>query len=255
MATLIGITVVAYALADVLHEGLGHGGACVLTGGHPLVISTVHFDCSADNRLVAAGGTLVNLAAGAIAWALARRTRRSPELRFFLWLSMAVNLLQGAGYFLYSGVAGIGDWSAFIAGLTPVWAWRTALVIGGGVLYAWFVWVCVCELLPLLGSDPRERWREARRLALTAYLAGGVLSCVAGLLNPVGMVLVAVSAAAASLGGTSGLAWMWELIRNPSLPMPPVRVGVVDRRPAWIAVGAVVAVGFIAVLGPGIRFR
>jgi hypothetical protein len=254
MATLIGITVVAYALADVLHEGLGHGGACLLTGGRPLALSTVHFDCSADNRLVDAGGTLVNLAAGAIAWGLARRVR-SPQLRFFLWLSMAVNLLQGAGYFLYSGVASIGDWSAFIVGLSPVWAWRIALVIVGAVLYAWFVWICVCELLPLLGSDPRERWREARRLALTAYLAGGALSCAAGLLNPIGMVLVAVSAAAASLGGTSGLAWMWELIRNPALPEPPVHVGVVGRRPAWIAAGAIVAAVFIARLGPGVRFR
>src|SRR3989442_8744490 len=64
--TVVAIAIVAYVLADVLHEAVGHGGACVLTGGKPLVLSTVHFDCGGDSRRGAAGGALVHLPAGAV---------------------------------------------------------------------------------------------------------------------------------------------------------------------------------------------
>jgi hypothetical protein len=62
--TIIAIAIVVTVIADVLHEGAGLGGACLLTGGHPLGLSTVHFECDSEGRLVAAGGTVVNLIAG-----------------------------------------------------------------------------------------------------------------------------------------------------------------------------------------------
>ena len=33
--TVGAIAVVAYSVGNVVHEGLGHGGACVLVGGRP----------------------------------------------------------------------------------------------------------------------------------------------------------------------------------------------------------------------------
>src|SRR5450631_78455 len=66
--TIAAIAIAAMVIADFIHEGLGHGGMCVATGGQPLVLSTVHFECSADTRLVAAGGTLANLIAGTLSW-------------------------------------------------------------------------------------------------------------------------------------------------------------------------------------------
>src|ERR1035441_5882436 len=98
--TIVGIAIIAYILASVLHEGVGHGGACLLAGGKVLVISTVHMECSAETRLVMAGGTLMNVAAGALCFALGRVTARtSPRLRYFMWLSKNVYLLTVAGYF------------------------------------------------------------------------------------------------------------------------------------------------------------
>ena len=38
-ATIIAISIVAFAIANLLHEGAGHGGACVVTGGHAKVLS------------------------------------------------------------------------------------------------------------------------------------------------------------------------------------------------------------------------
>jgi len=57
--TVGSIGILAYMLGNVLHEAVGHGGACLLSGAKPLVLSSVHFECSLDNRLVIAGGTLV----------------------------------------------------------------------------------------------------------------------------------------------------------------------------------------------------
>jgi hypothetical protein len=37
--TLVAIAVVAYAVANVVHEGLGHSGTCVLVGGRPIVLT------------------------------------------------------------------------------------------------------------------------------------------------------------------------------------------------------------------------
>jgi hypothetical protein len=59
--TIVAIAVSATVITDFIHEGLGHGGLCVATGAQPMVLSTVHFQCSEDTRLVAAGGTLANL--------------------------------------------------------------------------------------------------------------------------------------------------------------------------------------------------
>lgn len=252
--TIIAIAIIAYVVADVFHEGVGHGGACLLVGGRALALSTVHFECSVDLRLVAAGGTIVNFILGFAAWLTAKHVY-GPRLRYFLWLSMAVNLFEAGGYFLFSGIGNIGDWAVVIAGLEPAWLWRVGLTVLGAGTYVAFVWLALSELCPFVGDALAERVPCARRLCLTPYLAGGILSCVAGLLNPVGMILVALSAAASSLGGTSGLAWMWQLFENPRLVTPPRTVPPIGRSGAWLAAGAILALIFIAVLGPGITFR
>jgi len=255
LPTLVAIAVIVYAVADVLHEGAGHGGACLLTGGHALVESTVHFDCSADNRLVDAAGTIANLIAGAVAWRMSRVRWHSIHVAYCVWLTMTVNLLQGGGYLLYSGVANIGDWADFIKGLGPQAVLRVGLIGVGACLYAFFVWIALTALAPFVGGDLASRWRIARRLTLGPYLAGGILSCVAGLFNPVGMILIGISAAAASLGGTSGLAWMWQFFRNPRFRTDGPQLGPLRRSAGWIIAGAVTAAAFIGLLGPGVRFR
>ncbi len=219
LSTIIAIAIAATVITDLIHEGLGHGGMCVATGGQPLVLSTVHFDCSADTRLVAAGGTLANLVSGALFWVAARVVTRTASWRYFFWLLMTFNLFDACGYFLFSGIGNFGDWAMVVAGWQPAWAWRIGLIALGMVTYfLLFVPLCVRELHPFLRRDPGIRVRRARRLTLTPYLTAGILSCVAGTLNPVGPLFDLVSDAAASFGGKSGLAWMWTLLRGPLIP-------------------------------------
>jgi len=83
LVTIAAIAIAATVITDFIHEGIGHGGMCAATGGQPLVLSTVHFECSADTRMVAAGGTLANLIFGALFW-VAARSQADRILALFL---------------------------------------------------------------------------------------------------------------------------------------------------------------------------
>jgi len=249
----IGLTVAV--CGAIIHEAIGHGGACLLSGGRPLAVSSVMFECAGEGRFVQAGGTIANLLAGIIFWLAMRCAKRSTLWRYFFWLSMTINFYVAGGYFLFSGVANIGDWAAFIQGLSPSWLWHAGLTILGVLSYSFFMWISLREMQPLLGRDRAERLRRARRLTLVPYFADGILSCVAGLFNPVGMVLVAISAAAASFGGASGLAWMDEWLKGPLIPISEFQMPPFQRSRAWIVAAGVLAVAFIVIFGPGLKFQ
>ncbi len=258
LLTVAAIAVAATVIADVIHEGLGHGGMCIATGGRPLVLSTVHFKCSPETRLVAAGGTIANLIFGSLFWIAEHAVKRSSSWRYFFWLLMTFNLFAAGGYFLFSGIGNIGDWADVVAGWQPAWAWRVSLAALGIVTYFFvFVPLSLRELRPFLGKDAKIniRVRRARRLTVTPYLTAGVLACLAGALNPVGPMLILISAAAASFGGQSGLAWMWTLLHNPRVPDSEFQMPEIERSRGWIIVALIMAIGFIAGLGPGVRFH
>ena len=255
--TVGSIGILAYMLGNVLHEGLGHGGACVLAGGKPQVLSSVAFECSSDTRLVMAGGTLINLVAAAIFFALGRLTSRShPRFKYFFWISMTVNLFSATGYFLFSGIGGIGDWADFIQGLGPQWVWRISLAIFGAGTYLLAARISLLELRPLIGSNKEQRYRRAVRLASIPYFAGGILMCIAGAFNPHGMILILISAAASTFGGTSGLMWITQLLKHRTLiPYgPPAEPMPIPKSWSLIVASCAIAVAFTAVLGPGVRF-
>jgi len=79
--------------------------------------------------------------------------------------------------------------------------------------------------------------------------------CVAGALNPKGMILILVSAAASTFGGTSGLLWATNWFKRGTLiPYGPTAEPLPIRGswPLAVAAGAA-AIAFIAILGPSIR--
>lgn len=70
----------------------------------------------------------------------------------------------------------------------------------------------------------------------------------AGALNPVRPLLILVSAAAASLGGHSGLAWMWTLLHGPRILSSEFQMPEIERRRGWIIASVILAIGFIVEL-------
>ena len=205
-------------------------------------------------KFVAAGSTLANLAAATIAVLLLRRSReRAGAGEFFLWLFATVNLLQAAGYLMYSGATNIGDWAEVVHGLAPSWVWHAALFVVGAVAY-WFAtrWA-MGRLGRRLRTMGAERVAEANRYTLTAYVVGGLLSLAAGAFEPGGALIVLISGVAASLGGTSGLAWGPQLLHDTRIGEPEDPPLLINRDWRWIAAGAVCAVVFVFVLGHGVR--
>ncbi len=253
--TVTSLGILAYILGNLIHEALGHAGACLITGGHPLLITTVNMVCSADNRVVIAAGSIMNALAAVIFLFLLRATSpQSPRLKYFLWLSMTLNLLSPAGYLAFSGIGGFGDWAMFIQGFPAQWAWRIALTIVGSAAYILFVRWSLLELRPLIGSDPKQRVAQAFRLTTLPYLAGGILACIAGALNPQGWKLIALSAAASTFGGSSALAWAPNWLRSKSIPPGPNQSPLpIDRNWPIIVAAALAAAIFITILGPGLR--
>jgi len=102
----------------------------------------------------------------------------------------------------------------------------------------------------LVGSDDLSM-RRSRLLSVPAYIAGGLLFCLSGLFNPVGPVLIAISAAAASFGGASGLLWLTQFTRGGKRSTEPAEL---ERSYSWILAGGIVSLIFVAILGPSIRF-
>ncbi|MBA3532276.1 MAG: hypothetical protein H0T73_10180, partial [Ardenticatenales bacterium] len=199
--TLMAIGIVAFILANVLHEALGHGGGCLLVGGEPLALSSAHFRCGMEDvsllgqRFVAAAGTLVNFIAAHLFWLAFRHTRlASSALRYFCWLALSSNFFVAAGYPLFSGVLGVGDWSAVTEGLHPSWLWRLLLIASGLALYALGVWVSLRAMTLLIGAHPTERRVRAFRLSLLPYLAGSLALTIGTLLNPLGPFVVGMTA-------------------------------------------------------------
>ena len=82
-------------------------------------------------------------------------------------------------------------------------------------------------------------------------------TCGAGALNPVGPLLILVSAAASSFGGHSGLAWMWTLLQGRGVPSSELQLPEIERSRGWMVAAAILAVAFVGGLGPGreISFR
>lgn len=258
LVTLAAIAVVIYAIANIAHEG-SHGLACVAVGGKPIALSAVYFECdeeavsAAGAKWVSAAGTLANLVLAALAFAALRRTPAGPTTRrYALWLALSVNALQAAGYWLFSGLMGVGDWAKVAQGPAYV-PLRALLSTVGAFAYLGAIRLSLRELGPLLGGN--DRLGRAQRLMLAPYLAGGALYVSAGLLNPQSFALVLVSAAAASFGGTSALAWMHNLLRSPrwspegaTEPFAPPA-----SRP-WAIAALVIAALFIGVLGPSVKW-
>lgn len=257
LPSLVSLAVVAYAVANVVHEGLGHGVACVALGGVPKALNAVYFDCGEERlgglavRLIAAAGTGATALLAWAAWALQRKA--TGNARWFWWLLGTVCTQQAAGYLLFSGLLGVGDWAKVVDGLPAGVFLRLTLALVGATAYLGVVRGSLERLVPLLGSGV-DRQQRANRLLLVSYFTGGALYVAAGVLNPESPMLVLISAAAASLGGTSGLTWMGSLLDRPLFAPRGGEPVELRASPAWLVAAVVTGAVFVGVLGRSVVF-
>ncbi|MBL8061383.1 MAG: hypothetical protein JNK32_00070 [Anaerolineales bacterium] len=258
LLTLIAISAFSFMLATAVHEHAGHSLACALLGGEVKELGAFYVDCETaslsdmGNRLVSFAGPLVSLIFGIFGVALFDRAfKANSQLKFFLWHFATTNLMVAAGYSLFSGVAGIGDLGTGESGvfynLQPEWVYRVGLSILGLASYYWVVRISIKRMDTFIGGEGNERIGRAQMISLIAYLTGGVIAVLIGLLNPYGLIIVLISSFTSSMGGTSGLAWMMQLLdRKKNTGEAPF---VLVRSWAWIMASVIFLVAYAAIFG------
>lgn len=254
--TVTAIAIMAYTGGNMSHEIIGHCGTAALLGSKCGLISTTYIPLATEIptwkfRIVAIAGSAVNwIVALVCLWLLRAWRNPSPGLRYFLWLSVCVNLFIPSTYLLASPVIRFGDWHNIIFDLPQQFGWRIALT-AAGVVACWFsFWLCRAELGKLIGLGRATR-SGAWSLIAGAYVAGGIVTVVAALLSP----LPAKWAQLQAAGGTFGLTF-WLLLLPLGIPeahTPVQHPFVIPQSVGWIVAGALCALAFIGVLGPGIR--
>jgi len=253
--TLIALGVLAFVVADVTHEAVGHGLAILVVGAKPVILTASYFASSGKTSrwISAAGGTANVLVSFLSLLALHLQRGAGPHFRYFLTLTIAFNLLFATAYPAYSGIAGFGDWAAVVSGLSPRWLWRVLLVVSSGIFYYLSLRLIAVEIRPFCGSGNPEALGRLRRITLIPYVAALAIASFAGLLNPAGwgnIFTAALPAAAAAFGLTQMDHFLAARVRNSSVPL----AGTITRSLGWITAAALVAVFFVWVLGPGIQF-
>lgn len=253
--TLIALSTVAWALADVVHEIVGHAGPAVLLGVPVRAVSTTtvylgwdEIDSLADVRTIHAAATVLNLATGFLAL-LALRSRRvtSSASRCFLWLFATISLVVAT----LQLVAG-ADWDVVTNGLEPRGLW-SAGVFAVGVLVGIAGYV-----LPLRLWMPDLREHRRLQLKITA-IPVAVLVVVQTLsvarspfaARPLGSgdnALITVVALSLFFGVWLALV---NLVQRPrsTAPVESIRM---TRSTGWLAIGLIVLLIFVVVLGPGL---
>ena len=235
----------------MIHEALGHVLACALIPGvKALSISTVATQTSAQSRLVAAAGSIANVIVGALVLVVLRRKKRFGFAGYFLWLLATLNLLNGTGYLLFSGLLNVGDWAVVIAGATPHWVWRAVIGVVGLAAYARAVYVSAWSLASFVRSGQLTRG-EARRLVIPAYLAGGLLLVAGSARNSIDPSLILLSGVSSGFGAMFGLLFVPGIVER--ITTDSAHAGPALRSSIRLAlVAALVAFLFVGVLGPGI---
>jgi hypothetical protein len=238
-ATLAAIAALAFVVACVAHEVVGHGGMCVVLGGHVTLLSSVYFHCSNGGPSVDAAGPLMNLFVGAIFWSILRTERRlSAHWRLFFVFAMAFNLFWGAGYLIYSAVTGTGD-CAFVLrdlALRPSWMWQCFMGAFGVLLYQRSVRLVAFHL-------------PSGTPLLTPYLVAGAVSCLAALFFAGPTFPALREAAQESFGAAVGLLLL--ACRSRDQAESQLSIVFVPRSNGWLLTSTLITITFVATLGRG----
>lgn len=253
--TLIAIAFIAYAGMNISHEIIGHCFTAALLGTGCALLSSSYIPLVSQPppwkyNIILIAGSASNWMMGLISLGLLRTLRANPTLRYFLWLSMCVNLFLPSGYMAAAPIISYGDSYFLILGLPGQLFWSIALVLAGGAL-CWFCFrLCGAELRRLIGFGGSAARSLAWQLVVPAYLAGGIITVTSGLFSPLEFKWTQLQAA----GGTFGLT-IWLLLLPLSIPQAPEAAEgsfLIPRSLPWIVSGVLCALVFIGLLGPGI---
>lgn len=254
--TVIGWGLLLMPLLTMWHEIGGHATSCIALGGHVATIGAFYVDCTGLSPLrdvvVACAGPIANVALAILAWSLGHRPAGGPT-RIVLWWIWVSEAFVASGYVLFSGVSGFGDLGigegGSLSGLGLGWWFRLVEIAIGAASYALLVVAAIRALNRIIGLGPQTRMAR-RRLAHLYYLSAGIAAVLVGLLNPLGLVITLMSAAASSLGGLAG----FISIGYATGETGEARQVALPRSRAMLAAGLAASLAFALILGPSRHF-
>lgn len=240
--TVAAIGILAMCVSTTAHEAIGHGGACLASGGRIAQLTSVYFQCAPGGQWIPAAGPAGNLAAAILAGIGARLTPATrPGVRLLLALVVAISLFWEAGYLLYAMILREGDW-AIAAG--EVFGSLTPAVRIGGAAAGVGLYLLGARLV---AGAVRPFGARARRILALAWAAAGVAACAAAAFYAPDR-LDAMKQAALEVGAASLPLLVMRVRPAPEVPSAPR----IARDWRWIAVSALAYAGFVLTLGRGL---
>jgi hypothetical protein len=234
VVTAAAIGVVAFVGAMLVHEGLGHAGACVALGGRAIVFP-VWTQTSVQKPAIVAAGPLANLLFGGIALAFVSRTHSAQDhLRYFAWLTAAFNLLNLTGYATLGAATGFGDWGVVLTAAHAQGFVRLAVALVAGAAYYGSLRILAAVGARYLTASTGWRW------TVPPYVAAGIVACVATAMSGQGRPVMLV-AVAASFGAGIGLPVLHDWGRRAAVTDPAA----LARHGGWRLASAIATVAFV----------
>src|SRR5690348_16780473 len=133
-ATVAAIGVLAYLCADVVHHAIGHGGACLLTGGTINSLSSIFLDCSLRGAAIDLAGPFANFTFGLLLLLLLVLTDNT-KLKLFWIMTSAFNLFWFEMQMVFSVATRTDDWAWAMQQFGVANASRYAAIATGLIAY------------------------------------------------------------------------------------------------------------------------
>jgi len=232
--TVAAIGVAAATIAAVAHETLGHGGACLATGGQVTLLTSIYFHCAPGRDLVDAAGPVLGLACGAAALALRPRLRAATA-RLFLLVLGAFALFWFFGQLARDGLMRRDDWAFAVTGTAASLAFGAVGIAG---------YIGTMRLVRRLAAAEGVSFRAL----LTPYLAGAISAAVAGAAWRGGG-LAGAREGLLTLG-LAPLGYVWAVWRGSAATGGPAPA--ISRSWLWVVAATVVFVLFVVLQGRGL---
>ena len=192
------LAVAAFIVSCVAHEVVGHGGACLASGGDIVVLSSSLFRCAPPHPVVDAAGPLASLAV-AVAAAIGLAMPIGAGLRrSFLAFVLAIAGFWFSGELIVSAISNTDDWSFVIRALAPSdWWLFFRFVMGsiGTILYA--------LVLRRVGPE-----LPTGRPLVAAYITVGIVACISAVFYRHDPLSALWQAALESFGASAGLLYL-----------------------------------------------
>jgi hypothetical protein len=257
--TVVAIAAIAISFNVAFHEGV-HALTCRAIGGDLQEYSALYESCASPTewqaKIVAGSAPLYNLMAGVVMWIILRNSsRHASETQFFLWLFMLMNWCYGAGYFIFSGFANVGDWAVVINGWEPSWLWRVLMTIVGTLFFMFFIRLALQEFSKLVGGNADEQIRRANKLWILSYITSVGVVLMAGFFCPYGFFSLPVTAGLfAVTGALSPLLWMMRWFRTKRFVKLVKEPFEIHRKWQWLLAAGIVVFTYVFILGRTLYF-